>query len=86
MNGDVRPNAYGLNVFAQKPHSNYDAKQLPVDTGAFASIGLPHKHKLLDVHLDVEKTQRKHTKSTLLARLPSWISLSRTLTPPWYSL
>ena len=59
MNGDVRPSAYGLNVFAQKLHSSYDAKQLPVDTGAFASIGLPHKQKLLDVHLDVEKTAEK---------------------------
>ena len=59
MNGDVRPSAYGLNVFAQKPQSIYDAKQLPVDTGAFASIGLSQKRKLLDVHLDVEKTAKK---------------------------
>ena len=66
MNGDVRPNAYGLNVFAQKLHSSYDAKQLPVDTGAFASIGLPHKHKLLDVHLDVKQKRRENTKPTLL--------------------
>ena len=59
MNGDVRPDANGLNVFAQWFHSSYDPKQMSLDSGAFASIGLTNEHKFLEVYLDVEEAREK---------------------------
>ena len=52
----IRPDANGLNALAQGPQPCNDPKQMALNTGAFASIGLADQQKLLEAHMDAEKS------------------------------